>query len=93
MRVVANVQIDGAVAVAHKHTDVVRANLCALDVLKLNDSIEDILITLNHQYHLIRPLTSHAGQGLFRYVCLTKSRSNLAVSHHRLRTIEQELLV
>ena len=83
---------DIAVAAAG-NTDVVRAKLRALDMLKLNDSIEDILITLNHQYHLIRPLASRTGQGLFLYLCLTKSRANLAMARHRLRTLEQELLV
>jgi hypothetical protein len=75
------------------NTEVVRAKLRALDMLKLNDSIEDILITLNHQYHVIRPLSSRTGQGLFLYLALLKSRANLAMARHRLRTIEQELLV
>ena len=75
------------------NTEVVRAKLRTLDMLKLNDSIEDILITLNHQYHLIRPLTNRTGQGLFLYVALLKSRANLAMARHRLRSIEQELLV
>jgi hypothetical protein len=83
---------DIAVAAAG-NTDMVRAKLRALDMLKLNDSIEDILITLNLQYHLIRPLTSRTGQGLFLYLCLNKTRANLAMARHRLRTIEQELLV
>ena len=79
--------------VAAANTEVVRAKLRALDMLKLNDSIEDILITLNHQYHLIRPLTSRTGQGLFLYLALVKARANLAMARHRLRTIEQEVLV
>ena len=73
------------------NTDVVRAKLRALEMLKLKDSIEDILITLSSQYHLIRPLTSRNTQGLFIYLVLTKNRSNLAMARHQLRTIEENL--
>jgi hypothetical protein len=75
------------------NTEVVRAKIRTLDLLKLNDSIEDILITLQHQYHIIRPLTGRTGHGLFLYLALIKARANLAMARHRLRTIEQELLV
>jgi hypothetical protein len=73
------------------NTDVVRAKLRALEMLKLKDSIEDILITLSSQYHLIRPLTSRNTQGLFIYLVLTKNRSNLAMARHQLRNIEENL--
>jgi hypothetical protein len=73
------------------NTDVVRAKLRALEMLKLKDSIEDILITLSTQYHLIRPLTSRNTQGLFIYLVLTKNRSNLAMARHQLRSIEENL--
>jgi hypothetical protein len=84
--------IDIAVAAAG-NTEVVRAKMRTLEMLKLNDPIEDVLITLNNQYHLIRPLTSQTGQGLFLYLALARARANLAMARHRLRAIEQELLV
>jgi hypothetical protein len=83
-------ELDLAVAAAG-NTDVVRAKLRALEMLKLKDSIEDILITLGTQYHLIRPLTGRSGQGLFLYIALAKSRANLAMARHQLRTIEEDL--
>jgi hypothetical protein len=73
------------------NTDVVRAKLRTLEMLKLKESIEDILITLANQYHLIRPLTSRNTQGLFLYLVLAKSRANLAMARHRLKTIEEDL--
>lgn len=83
-------ELDLTVAAAG-NTDVVRAKLRTLEMLKLNDTIEDILITLGGQYHLIRPLTGRSGQGLFLYIALTKNRANLAMARHQLRTIEENL--
>jgi hypothetical protein len=73
------------------NTDVVRAKLRALEMLKIKDSIEDILITLKDQYHLIRPLTTANTQGLFLYLVLLRSRANLAMARHKLRSIEENL--
>ncbi|MEU7825872.1 hypothetical protein [Catellatospora sp. NPDC049133] len=73
------------------NTDVVRAKLRTLEMLKLKDTIEDILITLGVQYHVIRPLTSRNTQGLFLYLVLSRSRANLAMARHKLRTIEEGL--
>lgn len=83
-------EIDLTVAAAG-NTDVVRAKLRTIEMLDLNDEIEDILITLGTQYHLIRPLTNRAGRGLFLYLALSKSRANLAMARHQLRVIEESL--
>ncbi|HEX6685598.1 MAG TPA: hypothetical protein VF062_22675 [Candidatus Limnocylindrales bacterium] len=73
------------------NTDVVRAKLRTLEMLKLKESIEDILITLAGQYHVIRPLTSRSSQGLFLYLVLSKARANLAMARHKLKSIEEDL--
>lgn len=78
---------------AAANTDVVRAKIRAIELLNLNDSIEDILITLNSQYHVVRPLTGRSGHGLFLYLALDRSRSNLAMARHQLRRIEVDLEV
>lgn len=75
------------------NTEVVRAKMRTIDMLKLNDGIEDILITLGRQYHLVRPLTGRSGQGLFLYLALLKDRANLAMARHQLRRIEEDLQV
>ena len=85
-----NKEVDLTVAAAG-NTDVVRAKLRTMEMLKLKDSIEDILITLGNQYHLIRLMTSRNTQGLFIYLVLQKSRSNLAMARHQLRAIEENL--
>ena len=69
------------------NTEVVRAKMRTMEMLKMNDVIEDILITLGRQYHLIRPLTSRSGAGLFLYLALDRSRGNLALARHQMRAI------
>ncbi|QOC90940.1 roadblock/LC7 domain-containing protein [Micromonospora craniellae] len=83
-------EIDLTIAAAG-NTDVVRAKMRTIEMLKLNDEIEDMLITLGGQYHIIRPLNGSNGKGLFLYLMLSKSRSNLALARHQLRSIEERL--
>ncbi|WP_238015289.1 hypothetical protein KZZ52_28950 [Dactylosporangium sp. AC04546] len=73
------------------NTDVVRAKFRTIEMLGLPDRIEDILISLDSQYHLIRPLSSRGGQGLFLYLALSKTRANLALARHQLKGIEASL--
>ena len=73
------------------NTEVVRAKRKTISSLGLKDGIEDILITLGKQYHLIRPLT--VKDGLFAYLVLDKGRSNLALARHTLTEVEKTLVV
>ena len=74
---------------ASGNAEVVKAKRRVASSLKLNDSIEDVLITLGKQYHLIRPLERN--EKLFVYVVLDRARSNLALSRHELKNFEQNL--
>ncbi|MFD4240598.1 hypothetical protein ACFWP3_03190 [Streptomyces sp. NPDC058525] len=82
--------LDMTVAAAG-NTDVIRAKARTLEMLGLDDGIEDILITMGSQYHLIRLLTGRTGHGLFLYVVLNKTSSNLAMARHQLKRIEAAL--
>ena len=71
------------------NTEVMRAKMKTMKMLGLKDEIEDILITLGRQYHLLRPLQRH--NGLFLYSVLDKSKSNLALARRSLVDVEREM--
>lgn len=74
---------------AAANTEVIRAKLKAMRQLGLSDVIEDILITLGKQYHLLRPLTRK--EGAFIYFVLDKSRANLALARRKTHDVDQHL--
>jgi len=76
------------------NTEVVRAKMRTMQSLNLNDTIEDILITLVKRYHLIRVMSgSQGGSNLFLYLALDRPKANLALARHHLKRIESELSV
>jgi hypothetical protein len=76
------------------NTEVIKAKVRTVESLRLNDEIEDILITLGTQYHVIRLIKNSQGvQGLFLYLVLDRSKANLALARHHLKRIETELTV
>ena len=76
------------------NTEIVRAKMRTMEALRLDDTIEDILVKLGKQYHLVRLLKSaRNAQGLFLYLVLDRSRANLALARHSLKRIESEISI
>ena len=73
------------------NTEVVRAKMKTMASLGLNDSIEDILISLGKQYHIIRPVEKHAG--LFIYYVLDRNRANLAMARRKVLEAEAQAAI
>jgi hypothetical protein len=73
------------------NTDVIRAKVRTMEQLGLKSAIEDILITLEKQYHVIRPVTGRSGNGLFLYLVLDRDHANLAMARHQLKRVEGKL--
>ena len=78
-------------AAAAGNTEVVRAKMKTMRSLGLNDVIEDMLITLGKQYHILRPMARK--EGLFIYLVLDKAKSNLALARRKAQEVERELVV
>jgi hypothetical protein len=70
---------------------IVRAKLNCIHQLGLTDSIEEILISLNSEYHLIRLVKKY--EGLFLYYMLDRSEASLALARLLLSEIENKLVV
>lgn len=70
-------------------TEVVRAKLKTLKTLRIDDTIEDILLTLGRQYHIIRPLRRKPG--LFLYLVLDRARGNLAMARRACQDVEESI--
>nr|WP_026411223.1 hypothetical protein [Actinomadura oligospora] len=75
------------------NTEVMRSKMRTIEQLGMKDEIEDILITLGGQYHIVRPVTGRKGKGLFLYLALDRGRANLALARHHMRGIEENLEV
>jgi Domain of unknown function (DUF4388) len=71
------------------NTDVVRSKLRVMKELGLKDNIDDILITLGSQYHLIRLLPK--AQNLFVYIALDRNKANLAMARHKLASLTDNI--
>ena len=63
--------------------------LRAIDTLKLDDEITDILITLGKQLHMIRPLEK--APSMFLYVALDKKGANLGMARMQVQQVEGTL--
>lgn len=70
------------------NTEVVRSKLRAVSQLGLGMKVEDILITLTGQFHLIRLSERPELEGLFFYVVLDRARGNLALARRQLAKLD-----
>jgi predicted regulator of Ras-like GTPase activity (Roadblock/LC7/MglB family) len=71
------------------NTEVVRAKKSIIDKLQLDENLQDILITLESQYHLIRVF--HENENIFTYLALDRDKSNLALARMELEKIDGQL--
>ena len=73
------------------NSEVIKAKNRAREGLGITSPIEDILITLQDQYHLIR--ICETLEGVFFYMVMDREKSNLGLARIKLRQIEQSLRV
>lgn len=71
------------------NSQVVKAKMETMRSLNIKGNINDILITLDHQIHIIRPTAKH--EGLFIYLVLDKSKANLALARRKVQEAEDKV--
>lgn len=71
------------------NSEVIKSKMKTMESLGIQGGIEDILITLSDQLHIIRPSVSNSG--LFIYLVLDKGTANLALARRKVAEIEKDL--
>jgi predicted regulator of Ras-like GTPase activity (Roadblock/LC7/MglB family) len=74
---------------AAANTEVVRAKRRAMEELDLDDKIEDILISLGSQYHVIRLVP--ANEGFFVYSAVDRNNGNLALTRVAMKSVAEKI--
>lgn len=75
------------------NSNVVRAKLSTMSDIGFAGRIEDIMISLDSQYHLVNVLNSSETEGLFIYLVLDRAKSNLALARHKANRIAASVSV
>jgi len=71
------------------NTEVVRAKKNIIHDLGIDEEIQDILISLTDQYHLIRMCDNH--ENVFIYLAIDRSEGNLGLARRTIDKIDQQL--
>jgi predicted regulator of Ras-like GTPase activity (Roadblock/LC7/MglB family) len=74
---------------AAANVEVMLAKYRVLEALNLEASVEDVLITLGRQYHVLRPV--HCKPSVLIYAALDKRAANLALARMKIRDFENNL--
>ena len=72
-------------------TEVIRSKKRIIDNLGLDEAIDEIIVTLEGQYHLVQAFDEH--DGVFAYLILDKERSSLPLARTHLRAVERDLVL
>ena len=71
--------------------EVVRTIARVMGQLGIEDEVEDILITLGQQYHLIRPVDEE--RSIFLYLAIDRQQGNLGLARHQMRRLGADLVL
>ncbi len=73
------------------HADLVEAKRRTIFNLKLDDELEDIVISLGREYHLLR--LCRRRPKLFFFLTLDRAKANLAMARYLLSDVERDIVV
>lgn len=72
------------------NSEVIRSKHKVMSALGLTDEIQDILISLGREYHIMFP---RQGTSLFLYMSFDRKTANLALARHKLASLSSQLNV
>lgn len=70
-------------------TEVVRSKKNIIHDLGIDERIEDLLISLDTQYHLIRMCQNH--EDIFIYTVINRDKGNLGLARRQIDSVDQRL--
>ena len=70
-------------------TEVVRSERNIIHDLDLQERIEDLLISLNSQYHLVRMCQRH--EDVFIYLVINRQEGNLGLARRKIDEVDKQL--
>lgn len=76
---------------AAAHAEVVKAKRTTLENLRLDDHVEDIVITMRREYHLLR--VCQRQPHLFFFLVLDRERANLAMARYLLANAQSNVVL
>ena len=71
------------------NTEVVKAKRAVMGHLGMGDQIEDMLITVETQFHVLRPLKSNPT--IFLYLAVDRKHASLGMSRIQMKRVEESL--
>jgi hypothetical protein len=71
------------------NTEVVRSKKNIIHDLGLDEEIEDVLISLEKQYHLLRMCDNH--DNVFIYLAIDRSEGNLGLARRKIDKVDKKL--
>jgi len=72
-------------------TEVVRSERNIIHDLDLQERIEDLLVSLEHQYHLVRMCQHH--EDVFIYLVIDRSEGNLGLARRSIDGVDKRLVL
>ena len=72
-------------------TEVIRSKMRVLESVNIKEDVEEILIVLKTQYHLVRLVKSV--RGLFFYLVMDREKGNLALARIKLDQVAEQLVI
>ena len=73
------------------NTEVLKAKLGVIKAMETDEEIDDILILLRKQIHVIHPLSTN--HYVFIYVTLDKSQANLEVARWQVEQLDKTIVI